>query len=79
MGHSFITKGQEINMTSLAEAFPEEQARARRLLSEYQEIGAPGLFGAAVIEQALARADRAVMSGDVVEMIRAYEELKGLK
>lgn len=62
---------------SLAEALPLEQARVRELLGEYKRIGAPGMFGAMVLEQTLQRADQAVMSGDVVAMLRCYEELKG--
>lgn len=64
---------------SLGELFPVEQARARQLLVTYREIGPPGAFGALMIEQALARADQAAAAGDVVEMVRSYQELKGLK
>ena len=63
-------------MTSLGEELPKEQARVRELLVAYQSIGVPGRFGAIMIEQALQRADRAVMSGDVVSMIQSYNELK---
>ncbi len=66
-------------MSSLGEQLPKEQARARELLAQYREIGPAGAFGAAMIEQALQRAAQAVMSGDVVAMLRAYEELKGLE
>lgn len=66
-------------MASLGEALPQEQARCRELLSQYKAIGPAGMIGAALIEQALRRADQAVMSGDVVAMIRAYEELKGFE
>lgn len=38
-----------------------------------------GSFGAMMIEQSLAAADQAAMSGDVVAMIRAYEAMRGHK
>jgi len=61
---------------SLAEALPKEQKRVRKILGYYKEVGPAGMFGAAMIEQSLQRADKAVMSGDVVEMIAAYKELQ---
>lgn len=64
-------------MSSVGEDFPKEQARVRELLNEYKSIGPPGAFGAIMIEQALSRAERAAISGDIVAIIRAYEELKG--
>ena len=66
-------------MSSLGEQLPKEQARARELLTQYRELGINGVFGAFTIEQALQNADRAVMSGDLVSMMQAYEELKGLE
>ena len=63
-------------MASLGEEIPKEQIRVRELLSVYKSIGPGGAFGALMIEQVLQKADRAVMSGSVVEMIQVYEELK---
>jgi len=65
-------------MTSLGEDFPREQARCRELLAVYRELpDGVGTFGALMIEDMLKRADEAVMSGDVVRMIRIYEEMRG--
>jgi hypothetical protein len=64
---------------TLGDALPEQQARCRELLEQYVEIGPAGAFGAAMIRQALAKAERASISGDVIEMIRAHEELKSFK
>ena len=66
-------------MTSLGEEYPKEQARCRELLTQYQEIGPPGRFGALMIEDMLCRADEAAISGDVIAMIRLYEEMKESK
>jgi hypothetical protein len=61
---------------TLGEALPEQQARVRRLIGIYREIGPTGAFAIAMMEDALQRADKAAISGDVVEMMRAHEELK---
>ena len=64
---------------SLAEALPEEMARVRVVLGHYKEIGPVGVFGAAFIEQDLREADQAVMSGDIVAMIRSLKTLQEIK
>ena len=66
-------------MTTLAEQMPKEQARVREILGIYKEIGPAGSFAAYHIEQTLRAADEAVMSGDLVAMIRAYKDLKEVK
>lgn len=66
-------------METLADALPKEMARVREVLGQYKEIGPSGMFGAAFIEQDLRAADRAVMSGDVVEMLKAYKKLKEIE
>lgn len=63
-------------MSSVGEEFPKQQARVRTLLGHYKEIGPAGAFGAMMIEAALRRADEAAMSGDVVAILRSYQELK---
>jgi hypothetical protein len=70
-------KEYEVRPTSVGEQFPLEQARVRELLTAYKQIGPAGAFGALMIEQALRRADQAAISGDVVAILRSYEELKG--
>ena len=64
-------------MSSVGEEFPKEQARVRELLSAYKSIGPQGAFGAMMIGQVLARAEKAAISGNLPNIIRAYEELKG--
>jgi hypothetical protein len=63
-------------MASLAQDFPKEQQRVRELLEVYNTIPT-GAFGAASLRQALTRAEQAAASGDVIAMLRSYEELKG--
>ena len=64
---------------SLGEAFPLEQARVRVVLGHYKDIGPAGMFGAMMIEDMLRRADEAAMSGDVVAMLRVFQEMKEIK
>lgn len=65
-------------MSSLGTEYPKEQARCRELLSEYRQMpNGAGFFGATMIEAVLKRADEAAVSGDVLAMLRSYEEMKG--
>lgn len=64
---------------SLGTAYPKEQARCREALRIYQEIGPPGRFASMMIEDLLRRADKAVIEGDTVAMIRLYQEMKEVK
>ena len=66
-------------MNSLGEEFPREQARVREVLGYYKEIGPAGSFGAMMIEDVLRRADKAAIEGDVIAMIRIYQEMKGVE
>jgi hypothetical protein len=66
-------------MASLAEELPAAQKYARELLATYHSIGPAGTFGAALIEDALQRADQAAASGDVIAMLRSVTELRDLE
>ena len=70
---------EEYEALSLAEALPLEQARVREILAIYKELGPVGAFGAHMIEQDLAAADRASAAGDTVAMLRAYQTLKKIQ
>lgn len=67
-------------MKTLGEDFPLEQARCRKLLATYRELGQmPGVFvgfAIASIEATLKAVDEAAISGDVVAMLRAYKRMK---
>ena len=64
---------------TLADALPREQARVREVLAIYRSIGPVGVFGAAMIEGSLQQADQAVMSGDIVAMLRALKSLQEIQ
>lgn len=63
----------------MIEAIQKEQTRCRELLKEYELVGWAGQFGAAIINKALANADKAIAEGDVVAMVRVLKELKDLE
>lgn len=66
---------------TLGDALPAQMARVRRLIVLYREpfLEGAGEIAARMMEASLQAADRAVISGDVVQMIRVYEDLKGYK
>jgi len=66
-------------METLGDELPKEQARVREILGHYKEIGPAGAFAVMHIELSLQNADRAVISGDLAAMLRAYEELKAVE
>ena len=63
-------------MPSLGERFPEEQERCRELLTSYERLGPIGTFGATHIRLTLMNADKAFASGDIIQMIRIYKEMR---
>jgi hypothetical protein len=63
--------------STLGDALSREIERCQELLVAYAEIGPAGAFGAAMIRADIAAAHKAMMEGDCVAMIRAYEALKG--
>lgn len=65
-------------MSTLGDALPAEMARVRdHIVPAYIAIGAPGTFALALMRRALDDAAKAMVEGDTVAMIRAYEDLKG--
>lgn len=63
---------------TLGTALPDEMARVRdEVLAEYIKIGPSGAIAAALMRQSLDLAAKSMSEGDVVAMIRAYEDLKG--
>jgi len=65
-------------VNTLGDQLPKELERVRKLKAVYESLpGGAGMPAAWMMEQSLQNADRAMVSGDLVEMIRAYEDLKG--
>ena len=63
---------------NIADGFKQELERARELLIVYQSIPT-GQFGAIMIKKAIDRAETSMLTGDVVEMVQSYNELKALE
>jgi hypothetical protein len=67
-------------MSSLGEELPNEIRRVTGLIEIYASLpGNVGAFAIAMMRGALDKATRAMATGDVVQMIRSYEDLKGFK
>lgn len=65
-------------MSNLAEALQEELSRNTELLVEYSSLpNGAGFLGAELLKDRIERANKAIISGDVVQMLAVYEELKG--
>ena len=71
---------------SLGEEYPKQQARVREVLAHYEEtfalpngVGRGCSFAIAGIKKTLAEAAKAADSGDVLQMIRWYNEMKGIE
>jgi hypothetical protein len=64
---------------TLGDALPAEIARVQELLPLYTEVGPTAGFAISMMQASLAKAVRALASGDVAAMLRAYEDLKGYK
>lgn len=65
-------------MASLGEELPKEMKRVRDdVMPAYIEIGPAGTFALTIIRATLDRATKALAEGDVIAMLRAYEDLKG--
>lgn len=63
---------------TLGDALPKEIARVRdKVMPAYIEIGPPGQFALALMRASLDAASKAMIEGDCVAMIAAYEDLKG--
>jgi len=67
-------------VNTLGDALPAEMARVRdRLMPLYQSIGPAGAPALFLMRASLDAAAKALAEGDVISMIRAYEDLKGFK
>jgi hypothetical protein len=62
---------------SLGDVLPAEISRVQDLLPLYASAGPAAGFAIAMMRRSLTTATQALASGDVVAMIRAYEDLKG--
>lgn len=67
-------------MASLGEELPNEMKRVTGLIEIYASLpGGVGAFAIMMMRQTLDAATRALASGDVIQMMRVYEDIKGFK
>jgi ASCH domain len=65
---------------TLGDALPALMKHIREeVIPPYIEIGPPGAFALALMNASLTRAEHAMASGDVIEMLRCYEDLSDVK
>ena len=65
-------------MGNLIEGMQSQMNRCRELLKQYEAIPT-GFFGAGIIKQSIAAAEKSIASGDVIEMLKCYKDLEGLE
>jgi len=58
------------------EGLIQEVNRNKELLKQYEAIGQPGIFGAAMIKRDIEQAEKVMGQGDTIEMLKSYEQLK---
>lgn len=67
-------------MTTLGDDLPKEMARVRDvLIPAYEKCGIGGAPAVALMRADLDRAAKAMIEGDIVEMVRIYKALKEWK
>lgn len=62
--------------STLADALPREIERVQELIPIYESVSM-GFIAAGMMRESIKRAHAAMVSGDVVAMLRVYEDLKG--
>jgi hypothetical protein len=61
---------------NVIEGIQAECERVRGLIPAYEEIGASGVFGKAMLQASIREGEAAIASGDVVRMCAALESLR---
>lgn len=63
---------------TLGDALLDELKRVREIVPLYEAIP-EGVFAALLMKQDIATAEKAMLEGDIIRMMAAYESLKGVK
>jgi hypothetical protein len=63
-------------MATLPDSIAAERDACHRLAREFDRLGSAGAFGAALIHDAVGRADAAVRGGGIERMHQALDELR---
>jgi hypothetical protein len=70
------TEMEKTESKNLIEGLLEEMNRVREIIKIYEEVGDAGKFAIAFMNLSIKKAEAAMATGDVVEMLRIYQELK---
>jgi len=70
-------EGSVSTVETLGEALPREMARVRDLIPAYLDCGVGGIPAATMMRASLDAAAKAMIEGDVCDMLRCYHDLKG--
>lgn len=62
--------------STLADALPREIERVQELIPMYESLSM-GFIAAGMMRESIRQAHAAMVSGDVVAMLRVYEDLQG--
>jgi Fe-S-cluster formation regulator IscX/YfhJ len=63
-------------MKTLSETLADERERCRRLMNQYSRLGNAGAFAAALVEQAITKAEYASRTGQFTTMRQALMDLQ---
>jgi hypothetical protein len=64
-------------MENLIEGLQTEMNRVREIIKEYESLpGGAGLLASGFMKGSIKSAERAISSGDTVEMLRSYKALQ---
>ena len=75
--HGEFREGEDRMGESLADGIQRELKRNRESLIAYEKLpDGAGVFGAALIKGLIERTEKAILDGDLVEMIGCYVDLK---
>lgn len=64
---------------NLISGINQELKRCWELLQMYGEVGPPGVFASTMLKETIKKAEASLEGGDVIEMMRCYQELKESK
>lgn len=70
-----MSEGDEVR--TVGSEFPSELRRVTELRQQYLSLGPNGTFGAIMLAAVIKRAEEAWRSGDVVAIVRSFQEMKG--
>lgn len=73
-----MSQQKEGKTKNLIEGLIDEMNRVRGLIKMYEELpDNVGFVGACIMKVSIKEAEATIVSGNIIEMLRSYENLKG--